>query len=701
MQIGDEVGVVSFDDQGCDNVGSKAESNFNLTEITSETVRGNAISSVGGLTYRGCTSIGAGMQLAQTGPNLLDIATADNPHAMILLTDGFENRPPWVRQRPSQYAHHPATPDDILLTIPGTTDIYTIALGPNADEDLLKDIAATTGGKFYMSPTILGLLSIYYQIQGDLVLGNMTDLAVGTKSGGNDTRITTIDQGASQATFVVGWLQGQGELVLSIEDPAGVPLDLNSPGVFSGGDSSYRYFKIDNPLAGNWTVHMTRADSGTFNIDYTYAAFVKGSGKFWSFVPTFEEAGECLITKVHLYDDRTLQPLTGATVEAVVTYPRKYKFTLHHDFVNPSSPEWRPVQMSSQITLQSVGSAPERKVSDRPVWAETLERHNRESLDQTGRSIYEYDSLNVALYDDGTNGDEQAGDGVYTNCIDRTQVAGSYIISFAISGISSSGYRFTRRELASAFIEPGRIDQAGAMVRVDPPIINQDEGSFGTVTVIPKDGFGNVWGPGHASRIVVSTGAGRIDGGIVDNGDGFYFQRIMSTGVEESGPIVVEIDGEKLESSPRVTIGQLFRRYSLSVHASLVSPTGTMANNFDPGVGFFVDVDYHFTRRWSTVGLFGYSDFGAKSPGLDDLKWVNLTANVRHYRPINALRGFVGVGPGLYIDDGASKFGGNIGVGLEYGRGSSVKFEVGVDYHAIFDPDLAFVNTHAGVVYRF
>lgn len=333
MQIGDEVGVVAFDDQGCDNVGSKAESLFNLAGITDGTVRDNAISSINPLTARGCTSIGAGMQLAQSGPNFLDVATADQPHAMVLLTDGFENTPPWVRERPARFDYKPATPNNILLTIPEETDIYTIALGPTADVDLMKDIANTTGGKFYESPTILGLLSIYYQIQGDLELGEMTDLETGTKGSGNDTRIVTIDPDASEATFVVGWLQSEGRLKLTIKDPDGNKVTPKDSNVKMGSYSTYHFIRIKNPLPGNWEVHILRTDSGAFQIDYTFAAFVNGVSKLWSFIPDFIFAGDCLMIKVRLYDSRSLQPITGASVRAIVSSPQTSKYTIYHRYV--------------------------------------------------------------------------------------------------------------------------------------------------------------------------------------------------------------------------------------------------------------------------------------------------------------------------------------------------------------------------------
>ncbi|UCH92988.1 MAG: VWA domain-containing protein, partial [Candidatus Aminicenantes bacterium] len=65
MERGDQVGVVAFDDDRCDNQNSKAENVFPLAQITDGNVIDNAIYEINKLNARGCTSIGAGMQMAQ------------------------------------------------------------------------------------------------------------------------------------------------------------------------------------------------------------------------------------------------------------------------------------------------------------------------------------------------------------------------------------------------------------------------------------------------------------------------------------------------------------------------------------------------------------------------------------------------------------------------------------------------------------
>jgi hypothetical protein len=111
------------DDPVCNNMDPKAETWARLTELLDEDVREAIIDSIEAIDERGYTSISAGLELGET---LLAGAAADQPHAMVLLTDGFENTPPWVRERPPGFEYYSETPNNILDDIPIATDIYTI-----------------------------------------------------------------------------------------------------------------------------------------------------------------------------------------------------------------------------------------------------------------------------------------------------------------------------------------------------------------------------------------------------------------------------------------------------------------------------------------------------------------------------------------------------------------------------------------------
>ncbi len=688
MEPGDEVGVAAFNDEGCDDEEPKAETVFALSEITDETVIDAAIDAIEPLDARGCTSIGAGMQLAQS--DFLDQAIGDHPHGMVLLTDGFENTPPWV--------------EEILPTIPDTTDIYTIALGPTADTDLMQEIKNETGGEFYESPDTGDLLSIYYQILGNLELKEMADLKKGVKGGGNDTRTVTIDTDASEAIFVLGWLQERGRLKLTLKDPKGDKVTPGALGVKIGSDSTYYFIRIKNPLAGDWEVHILRTDSGTFQIDYTFAAFVKGVSKLGYFSPGFTYAGDCLLTKIRVYDSSTLKPIKGASVKALISSPHISKYTLNYNYLRPTCPRWNPSSIMSPKPKNPIGKISASNIANAdkpPAWVSTLRYYDQKSIKETGKSIFQYDIREIMLTDDGTHGDEKAGDGFYTFCMEQTQIAGPYNIGFAISGVTPAGANFKRRLVSTAVIMPGQVNAEKTLVRVDPSVIDIDEGSEGVVTIVPMDRCGNVWGPGFASKIFVSTPVGILHGNVIDNGDGFYFQKLKSMGEEQTGRITVTIDGIEMKSKPLVAFK---KPGSASIHAGITIPTGTFRSRCDSGYHLGFDVDYHVAPRLSLIGLVGYNHFDSGPFSKSDTHWWNISANLKYEFTPPPLKLYINGGPGFYFPrSGTIRLGFNVGLGLGYAFSPGWTLELGGDYHHIFgsgrEPE--FFVPHIALVYRF
>lgn len=146
----DGVGVVSYNTEATDNLGSgvvNAGSNRDLVA--------RAITDI---SEGGATSIGSGISKAIEILN--DNADVENNWGLILLTDALENRAPyWSRVerfpwRPG-YLVPPVRPMvDVLKESHPEFAIHTVALGPDADQDLLDEIATYTGGEFL--PVYLG-----------------------------------------------------------------------------------------------------------------------------------------------------------------------------------------------------------------------------------------------------------------------------------------------------------------------------------------------------------------------------------------------------------------------------------------------------------------------------------------------------------------------------------------------------------------
>ncbi len=144
-------------------------------------------------------------------------------------------------------------------------------------------------------------------------------------------------------------------------------------------------------------------------------------------------------------------------------------------------------------------------------------------------------------------------------------------------------------------------------------------------------------------------------------------------------------------------------RLSLSLHGGYSIPSGTFANNFDPGLKIMADIGYHFSDKWALVALIGYNDFKSKTVGIADNYWINIFTNLRYYWPFSyPFSAYLGVGPGIYIPEkGNNEFGANAGVGVNYKVNSMLSFELGMDHHQSFNNDVQFLQNHIGVLLRF
>lgn len=127
----DQLGVVSFS--------VDATEEFPLTPVPDQDdaagVRGNAQTAIDGISLGTTTSIGDGLQ---KGQDLLDASgKAEHLWAMVLLSDGMENE--------SLYWN------DVRANILAAgTQVHAIALGQDADEELMREIAESTCGSVWV-----------------------------------------------------------------------------------------------------------------------------------------------------------------------------------------------------------------------------------------------------------------------------------------------------------------------------------------------------------------------------------------------------------------------------------------------------------------------------------------------------------------------------------------------------------------------
>lgn len=211
------------------------------------------------------TSIGAGMVEARTMLNAG--AVGGHEQNIVLLTDGLENYPPyWSKSGP---AGSPLRPEFDA----GNIRVDTVGLGGDADDALLTDIAATTGGEFRNlnegagSFFLLSRLSNWYKgIDEDLrgeqrffykegfpketAVGSGTFAAVGHRT----IRIQYFSVETALDWMTVAFHENiDNAATVSLFEPgSSAPIVISPPNVTFRSDPKHAVYRIRHPKAGLW-----------------------------------------------------------------------------------------------------------------------------------------------------------------------------------------------------------------------------------------------------------------------------------------------------------------------------------------------------------------------------------------------------------------------------------------------------------------
>ena len=258
MSLGDSTGVVTFADPASDPAvtppDERAIVNHPLTLLDDPGDAADLRATINAIGFGGWTPIGAGLLAAAD-----QLSGAPTPRAVLLLSDGFENRDP-----PSL---------EVLASWPVDLPVYTVALGPAADTGLLDNIAMQTGGAFQMSPDALDLHLIYNQMRTDMadvdtILNQRVDNArqdqdetgheFDTETGIDRLEITLSAEAVTPARIV---LMG----------PSGREIAPEDYGVTWVRRDSYVVIGIDRPPPGRWTIRTSKV-----RVSFVLAVFARG-----------------------------------------------------------------------------------------------------------------------------------------------------------------------------------------------------------------------------------------------------------------------------------------------------------------------------------------------------------------------------------------------------------------------------------------
>jgi hypothetical protein len=239
----DAIGVVTFNDTAryvYDNGANPPK-----VQVIQGTVLQEASKAISALKANGLTNMQQGLDYSV---NLINLSDRTRNPAILLLSDGYANR---GTTPPNPPAHCPR--------------LYTIALGPYSDQNLLKDLANKTGGNYHLSPDVFDLASIYFNIA----------LETGTV-----TRLVTND--------IVGFNTAKAANLAALTAPTGIQTKRNA-GLIPAETREIR-------LAVTW-VENTRYVTGTPTANNEFSLKVYQNGKALT-LPTPDDRGNYLVFKL-------------------------------------------------------------------------------------------------------------------------------------------------------------------------------------------------------------------------------------------------------------------------------------------------------------------------------------------------------------------------------------------------------------------
>ena len=679
--IGNRLGLVQFNQ----DVVSFAPYNTDLQElITTPTDHvAHLRDAVASIVASGYTSIGDGLHKAWEQFNTN--GDPENDHVILLVTDGKENRALWILDT------QPDLIDDDIV-------VYSLGLGHGTgiDEVRLTDLASATGGSYLNTSDPLEFRKFFLDILAGAVNWAVIVDPIGKLGSREEATVpVTINSDQFCATFTAYWDDIDYAIDLSLVTPSGKEITPNDADMVRYvSHPRYAFYQLDFPLggylseewAGKWEMKLT----GTNNIQtgearYSASAYAEGGAKIESgFDKLHNQTGDRVRTWVKIVVPSFPSPPPAPTVIAYCNQPLEGVGNILHDF------KYDPSKLQPSDTLADYN----------PI------THKLDILrKQTGEDILPRGTTELILYDDGEHDDGLADDGLYANSFTDTRIQGPYTFRFIASGIPGGGGIKTTREWNKSFYNEVNNDPDYSII--DIKMISRAKGRDlagwnYAVKVVPKDKFGNYWGPGLPVSVSIVYGDSSWRVNLNDNIDGTYTKDVFISQreLDQGAKLVVETDGKTFTTIEKLPT---YLKWALSIHSGTAIPTGSFANDFDPGFNILLDADYTFSPQLSVVTFFGYNDLKSKTAGIDDNYWINLSANVRYRRPLNrAFSYYVGAGPGIYIpENGDTEFGANVGLGINYEYSPLLTFELGADYHTIFDPDIQFVHSHAGVIFRF
>lgn len=488
---GNRVGLVSFSTTPSMDFGLADVNSANKTTLIGPPLAG---SKIGLLHPDGSTTIGGGLKTA----TMQLVPPGTNPRSILLMTDGLQNTPPMIE-----------APD--VQGVLGGIDINAIGFGTEASLDgaLLTELSEAHNGLYVRAGSGLDLKKYFALAFGNIFeSGMLMDPEFVLDQDVRQARPITFQVcGEDTITIVVGWDNFDAMLRIEVTTPGHVNVAAGSPGVEAANEQTWTFMRIPLPHGGErdgvWSVTVFRPG---------------GSGEF----PPPAPAVRYFVNVV----------ASGGPLLERMPDHKKY-FT--GDPINPmvmlrnpagGTPRNATVKITVKRPNASLGNILARARLRQPIalGGDTIPARQATLLaveSETGRPAVEYAETTFELMNNPENTDAFEPNGLFGRKLkDLLTVEGSY--TFHAVATYGTGCVAARELQWSLHVEPA-VDPTRTEVTTTQTGTRPDGTTAGTITITPRDPYGNLVGPGRQEGLMVTGTPGTtVTGPIRDNGDGTY-----------------------------------------------------------------------------------------------------------------------------------------------------------------------------------
>ena len=529
---------------------------YPLTIIDNDT-RANASTEIDAIIADGGTPMKKGLTIAA------DMLTnpAENK-TIVLLTDGYHtcpiNVPGYYDSWTNRTGVHLYFNSPINDLKDKSIKVYTIGYGTanDVDHDLLQNISIETGAGGvdvgYYNATNISDIALKDAFKNVFVQGmglqTPVDPTEMISQGDEKTHPVSITEFDDKISFSIFWTKANARhpratvayipsqvppLQLKLITPDGNFID---PLVASGNDDityvsrdTYQIYFVKGDYlkgrVGEWKLSISAENLADDSAEYSYDVIMESGLRMDAYLDKGSyKTGDSIVLKAKLTGNG--KPLNGSTVTVGIQKPGE------------GLGNW---YAKNKVSGEEMKKIPAEKSGD------LLSDIYRKSLALEEKGVYfpiSKTEILLELYDDGTHGDEKAGDGIYANSFDDTTMEGIYTFTFTATG-KTDNTPFRREETIQKYVTVGvKSDKIEVGVKFDR-IVEKEMRAYYKVTVTPKDAFGNYLGPGYSGAILIKPSKGDLVDDIKDNLDGTYTVtlRIASYEKEENINIGANIKG--------------------------------------------------------------------------------------------------------------------------------------------------------------